>query len=42
VGAAKARAVSNKPQANAAFALMLVESVISSSISTPPAMGLAE
>jgi hypothetical protein len=31
-----------KPQANAASALLLLESLISSSIPTPPAMGLAE
>jgi hypothetical protein len=42
LGAAKARAVSTKPQANAASAILLLESLISSSIPTPTAMGLAE
>jgi hypothetical protein len=42
VGAAKARAVSKKPQANAALALILLEGLISSSTPTPLAMGLAE
>jgi hypothetical protein len=41
VGAAKAKVVSKKPQATAAFALTLLESLISSSIATPSAMGLA-
>jgi hypothetical protein len=42
VGVAKASVVSKKPQATAAFALTLLESLISCSIPTPPAMGLAE
>jgi hypothetical protein len=42
LGTAKARAVSTKPQADAASALLLLESLISFSIPTPPAMGLAE
>jgi hypothetical protein len=39
VGAAKAKVVSKKPQS---FALTLLESLISFSIPTPPAMGRAE
>jgi hypothetical protein len=35
-GAAKTRAVSTKPQANAASAFMLLESLIPFSILTPP------
>jgi hypothetical protein len=42
LGAAKARAISKKPQANVASALILLECLISSSIQTPPAIGLAE
>jgi hypothetical protein len=42
LGAAKARAASAKTQANPASLLVLLESLISSSILTPPAMGLAE
>jgi hypothetical protein len=42
LGAAKARAASAKAQANPASALILLESLISSSIRTPTAMGLAE
>jgi hypothetical protein len=42
LGVAKARAVSTKPQANAASALLLLESLILFSIPTPPAMSLAE
>jgi hypothetical protein len=42
VGAAKAKVVSKKPQATAAFALTLLESLISSSIPTPPAMSRTE
>jgi hypothetical protein len=41
VGAAKARVVSKKPQANVAFALTLLENLILFSIRTPPAIGLA-
>jgi hypothetical protein len=41
VGAAKAKVVSKKPQATAAFARTRLENFISSSIPTPPAMGLA-
>jgi hypothetical protein len=42
LGAAKARAASAKTQANPASLLVLLESLISSSILTQPAMGLAE
>jgi hypothetical protein len=34
--------MNKNPQANAPFALTLLESLISSSIQTPPAIGLAE